>query len=190
MLSLPSPVDADLRGTAVNGAAVGVGATVILPMDFRITYSEAKVGFPFAARGIVTDAASSYFLPKIAGMSNALALTMTASILPARHKWLAPLWADVLDGPAEVLPRALELAADIAARCSVVSTALIKNMMWRAPLDPEQHHLLDSIGVYLTSQRDGQEGVKSFLEKRPPKFTDSIADPTIQGFLRMTRARL
>jgi enoyl-CoA hydratase/carnithine racemase len=179
----------------------------MLPQDLRITYANNKVGFVFAARGIITEAASSFFLPKLVGMTAAMALLTTAQVLPASHDWLKPLWSVVLDKPDQVLPHAVSMAEDIVKRCSggessifgarragsdgrAVSHAVNKTLVWNAKSNPEEHHILDSLGIYLISERDGKEGIQSFLEKRDPKFTDSYQHPTIQGYLRMIKARL
>ncbi|KAH8596562.1 enoyl-CoA hydratase/isomerase-like protein [Bisporella sp. PMI_857] len=161
---------------AINGSAVGVGITMTLPMSIRIVSQTAKVGFVFARRGIVMEACSSFFLPKLIGLSRAMHLVTTGSVYSATDPLLRELFSEVV--PQEkVLPRALELAKDIAANTSAVSTALMKNMMWRNLGTAEQTHLLDSkILLELFEGKDKMEGVKSFLEKRPAKFEGNMQD--------------
>jgi len=160
---------------ALNGAAVGVGITMTLPMAIRIAPSSAKIGFVFARRGLVMEAASSYFLPKLIGLSRAMHLVTTGSTYPANHKLLSGLFSETLDNPADVLPRALEVATEYTENCSGVSWALMRDMMWRNPGTAEEAHLLDSRIIYeLFSTPDNKEGVKSFLEKRKVEFKGNM----------------
>ena len=160
---------------AINGHAVGVGLTLTLPMNIRIVSKEAKIGLVFARRGIVMEAVSSFFLPRLIGHSRAMHLVTTGSVYPSTDPLLRELFSEVLPTD-QVLPRALELAADIAKNTSVVSTHLMKDMIWRNPGTAEETHLLDSrILLDLFNGRDKKEGVYSFLEKREPKFEGSMA---------------
>jgi len=159
---------------AINGSAVGVGVTMTLPMSIRIVSSRAKIGFVFARRGIVMEAASSYFLPKLIGLSRAMHLVTTGSVYPSTDPLLRELFSEI--HPEEkVLPRALELADEIARNTSAVSTCLMKDMMWRNPGSAEKTHLLDSrILLELFDGKDKKEGVDSFLEKREPAFKGNM----------------
>lgn len=161
---------------AIQGSAVGVGITMTLPATIRIAYSGAKVGFVFARRGLVMEASSSFFLPKLVGMSKAQHLVATGAVYPATDKLFDGLFSELLDTPEAVLPRALEIAKDIADNCSTVSVALMKEMMYRPYASPEEQHLLDSRLIFdLYKTPDLKEGVASFLEKRPVKFTGTLA---------------
>ncbi|KAL1404915.1 hypothetical protein Q8F55_008527 [Vanrija albida] len=162
---------------AIQGSAVGVGITMTLPATIRIAAAPAKIGFVFARRGLVMEAASSFFLPKLIGYSRVLHIVTTGSVYPANHKLLDGLFSEVLEQPSAVLPRALELADDIAANCSGLSIALNKNLMYRALPSAEEQHLLDSRVMYgLYGTKDINEGVASFLEKRKVDFKGTIKD--------------
>jgi enoyl-CoA hydratase/carnithine racemase len=162
---------------AVNGSAVGIGATMQLGATVRIAYSQAKIGFVFSKRGIVPEAASSYFLPHLIGKSQTLALFCTGRVLPASHHLFNGLFFECIDDVDKVLPAAMDLAKEIATETSVVSNALTKAMIWHASDSPEGQHLLDSKAVFYTrSNADAEEGVKSFLQKRPAKFPGRIGD--------------
>ena len=161
---------------AINGSAVGVGITMTLPMNIRVVSARAKIGFVFARRGIVMEACSSFFLPRLVGLSRAMHLVTTGAVYAASDPLLRELFSEVLP-PEKVLPRALELADEVARNTSVVSTHLMKDMMWRNPGSAEATHLLDSrILLELFNGRDKQEGVDSFLQKRAPEFKGSMVD--------------
>jgi enoyl-CoA hydratase/carnithine racemase len=160
---------------ALNGAAVGVGITMTLPMAIRLAPKNAKIGFVFARRGLVMEAASSYFLPRLVGLSKAMHLVSTGATYPASHKLYESLFSETLDRPEDVLPRALEIAQGMADNCSGVAWALMRDMMWRNPGTAEETHLLDSRIIYeMFSSSDNKEGVKAFLEKRPVNFTGTV----------------
>lgn len=161
---------------AMNGSAVGVGITMTLPMNIRIVSERAKIGFVFARRGIVMEAASSYFLPRLIGLSKAMHLVTTGAVYPATDPLFRELFSEIL--PAEkVLPRALELADEIARNTSAVSTHLMKDLMWRNPGTVEQTHLLDSkILLELFDGKDKKEGIDSFLQKRPADFRGNMIE--------------
>jgi enoyl-CoA hydratase/carnithine racemase len=157
---------------AVNGPAVGIGATMQLAMDIRIASDAARIGFVFSRRGIVPEACSSWFLPKIVGISQALEWCYSGRVFDAAEALRGGLVRQVVK-PDELLPRAYELAAEIRDNTSPVSVALIRQMMWRlSALDhPMEAHKIDSRGVYSRgSSADVKEGVVAFLEKRPAKF--------------------
>jgi enoyl-CoA hydratase/carnithine racemase len=161
---------------AINGSAVGVGITMTLPMNIRVVSERAKIGFVFARRGIVMEAASSYFLPRLIGLSKAMHLTTTGSVYPSTDPLFRELFTEIV-APDKVLPRALELADDIARNTSAVSTHLMKDLMWRGPGTAEGTHLLDSKVLFeIFKSRDKQEGIDSFLQKRDPVFKDNVQD--------------
>lgn len=160
---------------AINGPAVGVGITMTLPMDMRVVAEDAKIGFVFARRGIVPEACSSWFLPRIVGIAKATELVYTGRVFRAADEARSGLFNYVL--PAEsVLAKATELAREIADNTSATSVALSKALLWRGLGDasPELAHLNDSKCIYWAGmQKDAYEGVSSFLEKRAPSFAMS-----------------
>ena len=161
---------------AINGSAVGVGITMTLPMNIRIVSEKAKIGFVFARRGIVMEAASSFFLPRLIGFSKAMHLITTGSVYPSTDPLFSELFSEILP-PEKVLPRALDLAQDIVKNTSAVSTHLMKDLMWRTPGTAEATHLLDSKILFeLFDGKDKQEGVNSFMQKRDPKFKGNMVD--------------
>jgi enoyl-CoA hydratase/carnithine racemase len=133
---------------ALQGSAVGIGITMTLPMNIRIAYRDAKIGFVFARRGLVMEACSSYFLPRLVGHSRAMQAITTGSVYPAKDKVFDGLFSELLDRPEDVLPRALQVAEDVVKNTSVVSTYLMKEMMYRDAGTPEGQHLLDSRVIY------------------------------------------
>ncbi|HEX2651359.1 MAG TPA: crotonase/enoyl-CoA hydratase family protein [Burkholderiales bacterium] len=158
---------------AVNGAAVGVGVTMTLPMDIRIASTEARFGFVFARRGIVPEACSSWFLPKVVGLSQAAEWLYTGRVFGAEEALAARLVSRVVP-PEEVLPAARKLAREIADNTSAVSVALSRQMLWRmAGADhPMEAHKVDSRAIYaMGASDDVKEGIASFKEKRAPRFT-------------------
>jgi len=162
---------------AVNGPAVGIGATMQLAMDIRIASDAARFGFVFSRRGIVPEACSSWFLPKIVGISQALEWCYTGRVFDAQEAQRGGLVKDVVK-PEELLPRAYALAAEIRDNTAPVSIALIRHMMWRlSALDhPMEAHKIDSRGIYSRgASEDVKEGVASFLEKRPAKFPQRVS---------------
>ncbi|HEU5032231.1 MAG TPA: crotonase/enoyl-CoA hydratase family protein [Spirillospora sp.] len=157
---------------AFNGAAVGVGVTMTLPMDVRLASEKAKFGFVFARRGIVTEAASSWFLPRLVGIAQAMEWAATGRVFDAREALAGRLVSRVL-APEELLPAAYALAREIADSTSAVSVATIRRLMWSglsAP-SPWDAHAADSrLMAELGGGADAIEGVTSFLEKRPAAF--------------------
>ena len=162
---------------AVNGAAVGIGATMLLPMDFRICSEEARFGFVFARRGIVPEAASSWFLPRLVGITKALELCYSGKIISAKEAEDINLVSEVLPKE-QLIDRALAIANEFTAESSQISIALTRQMMWRmlGADDPMEAHKIDSRGVFELGQSgEAIEGVKSFLEKRPPSFPGKVS---------------
>ncbi|KAF7888179.1 uncharacterized protein EAF02_002720 [Botrytis sinoallii] len=152
--------------------------TVTLPTSIRIVSSTAKIGFVFARRGIIMEACSSYFLPRLIGLSRAMHLTTTGSIYPSTSPLLSSLFSEIVP-PEQVLPRALELANDIAQNTSAVSTAVMRDLMWKGPETAEETHLLDSkILLELFRSGDKNEGIKSMwlYGKRNPEFRDNMQE--------------
>ena len=158
---------------AINGPAVGVGATMTLPMDIRIMADSARVGFVFAGRGIVPDGAASWFLPRIVGISLALEWCLTARVLPASEA-LAGGLVRRLCPAGEVLPVATQLAAEIAANAAPVSAVITRQLLWQmlGADHPMVAHRVESRAIFDTGRMaDSAEGVAAFLEKREPNWT-------------------
>ncbi|ORY12401.1 enoyl-CoA hydratase/isomeras-like protein [Clohesyomyces aquaticus] len=168
---------------ALQGSAVGVGITMTLPMNIRITCSTAKIGFVFARRGLVMEACSSFFLPRLIGHSRAMqAVTTGATYLAGDRVWDG-LFAEVVGSSEEVLPRALEVAKEVVGNTSVVSTYLMKEMMYRDMGSAEGTHLLDSRLLYgLFTSRDNKEGVSSFMQKRPANFSGTMENTDVSAY--------
>tara|TARA_R100001369_G_scaffold55229_2_gene82084 strand:- start:893 stop:1744 length:852 start_codon:yes stop_codon:yes gene_type:complete len=162
---------------AVNGAAVGVGATMQLPMDMRLASEDAKFGFVFGRRGIVPEACSSWFLPRVVGISKAMEWSTTGRIFEAQEALSAGLVRSV-HKPADLLGAAQELAQEIGANNAPVSVALTRQMMWRmlGADHPMQAHRVDSLAIELrTASDDAAEGVRSFTKKRPAVFPNKVS---------------
>ena len=158
---------------AMNGSAVGIGVTMTLPMDIRVLADSAKVGFVFAGRGIVPEACSSWFLPRVVGINQALEWCLTARVFPAQEA-LAGGLVRSLHPADEVVLVARALAREIAANAAPVSAALTRQMMWRmlGADHPMEAHKIDSRGVFATGQlADAREGITAFFEKRPAQWT-------------------
>jgi enoyl-CoA hydratase/carnithine racemase len=161
---------------AVNGPAVGVGVTMTLPMDIRIAADVARFGFVFARRGIVPEACSSYFLPRVVGISQALEWCYSGRVFPADEALSGGLVRSV-HGKDELLPEARRIALEMANNTSAVSITLIRQMMWRmlGADHPMEAHKIDSRGVYYTGRSaDAKEGVDAFLEKRDASFPGKV----------------
>ena len=158
---------------AVNGPAVGVGVTSILPMDIRLASTEARFGFVFARRGVVPEACSSWFLPRVVGINRAMEWVATGRVFDADEALRGGLVSQILPAD-ELLSCARELALEIAQNTSPVSVALSRQMMWQmlGASHPMEAHRLDSAAInYMGARADSREGVMSFLEKRPPNFS-------------------
>ena len=160
---------------AINGHAVGVGITMTLPMDIRVAAEDAKIGFVFTRRGVIPEACSTWFLPRIVGVSKAAELMYTGRVFRAADEANSGLFSAVVPR-AEVLPQAMAIAEEIADNTSAVSVALTKALLWRglAEDDPYAVHLIESRCFYwVGQQKDAHEGIQSFFEKRSPNFTMS-----------------
>jgi len=156
---------------AINGAAVGIGATMTLAMDVRLISEKARVGFVFGKIGIVPEACSTWFLPRIVGMQQALEWFYSADIFDAAEALRGGL-VKAVHAPDQLLVEAYKLAHKFADNRSPVSTALMRQMLYRnsAQSHPLAAHQVDSLAMFYTSVGDGKEGVQSFLEKRAPNF--------------------
>lgn len=162
---------------AINGPAVGVGVTMTLPADVRIASEKAKFGFVFARRGIVPEACSSWFLPRVVGISRAMEWVASGRVFGPQEALAGGLVSRVVAHEA-LLPTAHELAAEIAENTSAVSVALSRHLLWKmlGADHPMEAHRLDSQGIYAMGRSpDGYEGVQSFLEKRPAKFPMKVS---------------
>jgi len=161
---------------AINGAAVGIGATMTCAMDIRLASEKARIGFVFNKIGITPEACSTWFLPRIVGMSQALEWTYTGEILSAEAAREGGL-VKVVVPPEDMVDEAYALARRIAAH-SPVAIALTRQMMYRNAAQPHpiEAHKIDSLAIFYASLASGKEGVASFLEKREPQFTDSAAN--------------
>ena len=158
---------------AINGPAVGIGITMTLPMDIRLASTKARIGFVFSRRGIVPEACSTYFLPRLVGISQALEWGYSGRVFEADEA-LAGGLVRSLHEPDDLLPAAREIAVEIAQNTSAISVSMIRHMMWRmlGADHPMEAHKIDSRGIYHLGQgADAHEGVVSFLEKRPANFT-------------------
>jgi len=160
---------------AINGAAVGIGATMTCAMDIRLASVHARIGFVFNKIGIVPEACSSWFLPRIVGISRALEWVYSAEILKPEEALAAGFVKAVVPAD-ELLDTAYRIAAKIATH-SPVAVALTRQMMYRnaAQPDPMAAHKVDSLAMFYTSITGGKEGVASFLEKRPANYTDKVS---------------
>lgn len=162
---------------AINGAAVGVGVTMTLPMDIRLASEHAKFGFVFARRGIVPEACSSWFLPRLVGISQAAEWCYSGRVFPAAEARAGGLVRSV-HAADELLPAARAIATEIAENTSAVSVALTRQMLWRmlGAEHPMEAHKVDSRGILARGRAaDAREGVVSFLEKRAPQFVDTVS---------------
>ena len=158
---------------AINGPAVGFGVTMTLPMDIRIASSSARMGFVFSRRGVVPEACSTWFLPRLVGMQRAAEWVYTGRVFGAEEARAGGLVSRVVP-PEALLPTAWALAREIADNTSAISVALARQMMWKllGADHPMEGHRLDSRGMDWTGRSaDAHEGVASFLEKRPPRFS-------------------
>ena len=169
---------------AFNGPAVGVGLTFTLAADIRMAATNAKMGFVFAARGIVPEGCSSWFLPRIVGISKALEWCYSARVFPAQEAYEAGLVTS-LHEPDALLPAARNLATEFSRASSRVSNTVLRHMMWRmlgAP-DPIHAHWVDTAGIAaLATSPDAREGINAFLEKRPAEFPGKVSSDLPEFF--------
>jgi enoyl-CoA hydratase/carnithine racemase len=157
---------------AINGPAVGFGITMTLPMDIRLASTRARIGFVFARRGVVPEACSTWFLPRLVGISRAAEWIYTGRVFDAEEAYRAGLVSQVVE-PDDLVPAARRLAREIAGHTSAVSVALARQMLWKmlGADHPIEAHRLESLGMFWTGRSaDAHEGVSAFLEKRPARF--------------------
>ena len=169
---------------AINGPAVGVGVTMTLPMDIRIASTQARIGFVFSRRGIVPEACSSYFLPRVVGVSKALEWAYSGKVFDADEALSGGLIRSVHE-PEDLLPTARAIASEIAENTSAISVTMIRHMMGRmlGADHPMEAHKVDSRGIFhLGRGADAREGVVSFLEKRPANFTMKTSEDLPEFF--------
>jgi enoyl-CoA hydratase/carnithine racemase len=171
---------------AVNGPAVGIGATMTLPMDVRIAAESARFGFVFTRRGIVPEAASSWFLPRVVGISQAMEWVATGRVFDAAEALRGRLVSRVVPDD-ELLPTALGLAREIADNTSGVAVGAARQLLWSmlgAPSPWDAHRAESRALVELGAGPDAAEGVASFLERRPARFTAPLGDDAVAGVPR------
>ncbi len=161
---------------AINGASVGVGSTMQLPMDVRIASEEAKFGFVFSQRGVTLESCASWFLPRLVGLPKALEWSFTGKVFGADEALAGGLVSEILT-PDALLNRANEIAESFCSNTSAMSVAANRQLLWRmmGADHPMEAHKIESRTMLHSSMRDGKEGVQSFLEKRPPAFADKIS---------------
>lgn len=168
---------------AINGASVGVGSTMQLPLDVRIASPYAKFGFVFSQRGITLESCASWFLPRLVGVQKALEWSFKGNVFGADEALAAGLISEIIDAD-KLMDRAREIAASFAANTSAMSVAINRQLIWRmmGAEHPMEAHAAESRTMYHTSTRDGKEGVQSFLDKRDPEFKDAVSQGAPIGF--------
>jgi enoyl-CoA hydratase/carnithine racemase len=169
---------------AVNGPAVGIGATMLLPMDFRLASTTARFGFVFSRRGMINEGCSSFFLPRVVGVSKALEWAMTGRVFDAKEALEGGLVRS-LHEPEALLPAARTLALEIAENAAPVSVAIIRQHIWKGLgfSHPMEAHRVESKMFFLRGQQDdSREGVKSFMEKRLPQFPNKVSSDMPRNF--------
>jgi enoyl-CoA hydratase/carnithine racemase len=163
---------------AINGTAVGIGVTMVLPMDVRIAAEGARFGLPFTRRGIVPESCATWFLPRIVGIATAVDWAVTGRLFPAEEALAAGLVRELVP-PDAVLARAQAIAAEIAEQTAPVSVALTRQMLWRQLSSPHPlsaNRLESQALLALGAMPDAREGVAAFKEKRPPRFRSRVSD--------------
>lgn len=169
---------------AINGPAVGIGATMLLPMDIRLASKDARFGFVFARRGITMEACSSWFLPRLVGVAQALEWTLTGRVFGADEALAGRLVSKVVE-PADLLSTARALAREIADNTAPVAVAMNRQMIWRmlGADHPMEAHKVDSRMIFERGRSaDTREGVTAFLEKRPAQFPDTVSADLPKSF--------
>jgi enoyl-CoA hydratase/carnithine racemase len=169
---------------AFNGAAVGVGLTLTLPMDIRIAADTAKFGFVFARRGLVPEAGSAWFLPRLVGLPQALRWCLDGALFGAEEALRGGLVSEVT-APEDLLPRARAIARSIADNTAPISVALTRQMLWRLSPEPSPWSTLKidgALAMALGATGDVREGVSAFLEKRPPNFPGRVSTDMPAGY--------
>jgi enoyl-CoA hydratase/carnithine racemase len=174
---------------AINGAAVGVGATLTLPMDIRIAADGARFGFVFARRGLVPEAGSAWFLPRLVGLPQALKWCLGGSLFKADEAQAGGLISEVV-APEDLLTRAKAIAREIAEETSPVSVALTRQMLWRFSAEPTPWNTLavdGALAMDLGAGPDVREGVAAFLEKRKPAFPSRVSTDIPERWTKLTQ---
>jgi enoyl-CoA hydratase/carnithine racemase len=169
---------------AINGAAVGVGITLALPMDIRIASSEAKFGFVFARRGLVPEAGSAWFLPRLVGLDQSLRWCLSGRVFGAEEAKAGGLVSEIV-APDKLLARAREIATEIVENTAPVSIALTRHMLWQYSSLPNPFEVMKIDGplsIELGAGADVKEGVSAFLEKRKPKFPGKVSKNMPAGY--------
>ncbi|KAJ5786940.1 Enoyl-CoA hydratase AKT3-1 [Penicillium pulvis] len=162
---------------AMNGSAVGVGMTMTLPAAVRICHAKSKYGFVFTRRGLTIESCASYFLPRLVGFSRAMQLITSGGVFPPTSQHFGDLFTEILSDAGKILPRGLELAQEVAENVSPLASSMSRALMWEGAESPEAAHLLESrVFHHMIGQRDYQEGVRSFLEKRKPCFESDLRE--------------
>lgn len=162
---------------AINGAAVGIGATMLCAMDIRLASAKARIGFVFGKIGIAPEGCSTWFLPRIVGMQQSLKWMLSGEIFDAHEAEAGGLVYEVCE-PDDLLTRAYDMARQIAGNTAPVSSALIRQMLYRnsAAAHPVEAHKVESLAVFYTSREDGKEGVAAFLDKRKANFAAKVSE--------------
>ncbi|KAH6695628.1 enoyl-CoA hydratase/isomerase family protein [Plectosphaerella plurivora] len=168
---------------ALNGPAAGFGLTITLPAAIRVAWRDAKVSLPFARRGLVLEACSAFYLPRLLGLSKATHLAVAGGSYPASDPLVSPLFSKLLDTPEATVAYAVEIATDIAENTSPTSTKLMRDMLLRGPGSPEEMHKLDSsLFISVIGSKDNMEGIESFMKKRRPEFGGSFDSEAVPSW--------